>query len=138
MKGSWGSGTAEEHIAFTPIVSGLREYAEVGNLIRKFACSASMLLGTLASGTKHSMKSCRQLCHSAPLDAVCRYASGPGGAAPHLMLCVTMPQALEAGGKPAPNAVQQLPSGQHIIDIFPTGCALAHLATIPARLCAAG
>jgi hypothetical protein len=28
VKGSWGSGIAEEHIAWVPIVSGLREYAE--------------------------------------------------------------------------------------------------------------
>ena len=28
VKGSWGDGIAEEHIAWVPIVSGLREYAE--------------------------------------------------------------------------------------------------------------
>lgn len=28
VKGSWGSGIAEEHIAWVPIVSGMREYAE--------------------------------------------------------------------------------------------------------------
>jgi hypothetical protein len=32
VKGSWGSGTAEEHIAWVPIVSGLREYAEASSL----------------------------------------------------------------------------------------------------------
>lgn len=32
VKGSWGSGIAEEHIAWVPIVSGLREYAEASIL----------------------------------------------------------------------------------------------------------
>jgi hypothetical protein len=32
VKGSWGSGIAEEHIAWVPIVSGLREYAEASLL----------------------------------------------------------------------------------------------------------
>ena len=36
VKGSWGSGIAEEHIAWVPIVSGLREYAEASLLAVTF------------------------------------------------------------------------------------------------------
>jgi len=58
VKGSWSNGIAEEHVAWVPLVSGLREYAET----------------------------------------------------------------LEAGGAPKPVGVRTLPSGQHILDVFPTGC----------------
>lgn len=57
VKGSWSNGIAEEHVAWVPLVSGLREYAE----------------------------------------------------------------ALEAGGAPQPLGVRTLPSGQHILDVCPTG-----------------
>lgn len=103
VKGSWGGGAAEEHIAWVPVVSGLREYAEASAL--RVRCSV-VIPGLCLSTLLH--------CHIMQLfQNVCRLQIP--------MSCGR--QALEAGGKPAPKVVRRLLSGQHVVDVFPTGYA---------------